>query len=70
LFDEGQDASPAMLAIFLKQKGVKVIVGDTHQQIYAWRYAVNSLAKADFTNYISLTRSAFTSTLPIWPCRY
>lgn len=51
LFDEGQDASPAMLDIFLKQKAVKVIVGDTHQQIYGWRHAVNSLEKADFTNY-------------------
>ena len=27
LFDEGQDASPAMLDIFLKQKATKVIVG-------------------------------------------
>ncbi|MEP7141360.1 MAG: UvrD-helicase domain-containing protein [Ferruginibacter sp.] len=48
LFDEGQDASPAMLDIFLKQKATKVIVGDTHQQIYGWRFAVNSLEKADF----------------------
>ncbi|MCP9750997.1 UvrD-helicase domain-containing protein [Ferruginibacter sp. HRS2-29] len=51
LFDEGQDASPAMLDIFMKQKSVKVIVGDTHQQIYGWRYAVNSLEKADFLPY-------------------
>lgn len=51
LFDEGQDASPAMLDIFLKQKAVKVIVGDTHQQIYAWRHAVNSLEKAGFKSY-------------------
>ncbi|MEI8087686.1 MAG: UvrD-helicase domain-containing protein, partial [Paludibacter sp.] len=42
LFDEGQDASAAMLDIFLKQKATKVIVGDTHQQIYGWRFAVNS----------------------------
>lgn len=48
LFDEGQDASPAMLDIFLKQKATKVIVGDTHQQIYSWRYAVNSLEKTNF----------------------
>ena len=48
LFDEGQDASAAMLDVFLKQKAVKVIVGDTHQQIYGWRYAVNSLEKTDF----------------------
>jgi len=48
LFDEGQDASAAMLSIFLNQKAVKVIVGDTHQQIYGWRHAVNSLEKTDF----------------------
>ena len=51
LFDEGQDASPAMLDIFLKQAAVKVIVGDTHQQIYSWRYAVNSLEKTIFTTF-------------------
>ena len=51
LFDEGQDASPAMLDIFLKQAAVKVIVGDTHQQIYGWRYAVNSLEKTSFTTF-------------------
>ncbi|OYU83957.1 MAG: DNA helicase [Flavobacterium sp. BFFFF2] len=54
LFDEGQDASPAMLAVFLNQKATKVIVGDTHQQIYGWRFAVNSLEKVDFkTLYLS-----------------
>jgi len=51
LFDEAQDASPAMLDVFLRQKAVKVIVGDTHQQIYGWRHAVNSLEKADFKTY-------------------
>lgn len=51
LFDEGQDASAAMLHVFLQQTAVKVIVGDTHQQIYGWRHAVNSLEKADFTTY-------------------
>lgn len=56
LFDEAQDASPAMLDVFLKQPATKVIVGDTHQQIYSWRYAVNSLQKASFAEY-SLTTS-------------
>ncbi len=51
LFDEGQDASPAMLDIFLRQRATKVIVGDTHQQIYGWRHAVNSLEKADFATF-------------------
>lgn len=56
LFDEGQDASAAMLDVFLKQDAVKVIVGDTHQQIYGWRFAVNSLEKAEFKTF-SLTNS-------------
>lgn len=51
LFDEGQDASGAMLDWFFKQAATKVIVGDAHQQIYGWRHAVNSLNKADFTPY-------------------
>ncbi|HEX2628651.1 MAG TPA: UvrD-helicase domain-containing protein [Chitinophagaceae bacterium] len=59
LFDEGQDASPAMLDVFLKQKATKVIVGDAHQQIYAWRHAVNSLAKTSFTNYTLSTSFRF-----------
>ncbi len=48
LFDEGQDASPAMLDIFKKQSCTRLIVGDTHQQIYRWRHAVNSLEQVDF----------------------
>jgi F-box protein, helicase, 18 len=56
LFDEGQDASAVMLNVFLKQKGHKIIVGDTHQQIYGWRYAVNSLQTVPFPT-LSLTGS-------------
>jgi superfamily I DNA/RNA helicase len=51
LFDEGQDASAAMLDVFLAQKATKVIVGDTHQQIYGWRHAVNSLESVSFEEY-------------------
>lgn len=51
LFDEGQDASAAMLDVFLKQDAVKIIVGDAHQQIYGWRYAINSLQQVDFPVY-------------------
>jgi F-box protein 18 (helicase) len=51
LFDEGQDASAAMLAVFFNQDSTKVIVGDRHQQIYGWRFAVNSLEKADYATY-------------------
>ncbi len=56
LFDEGQDASETMLDVFFNQDATKVIVGDTHQQIYGWRYAVNSLEKAEYKTY-HLTKS-------------
>jgi superfamily I DNA/RNA helicase len=63
LFDEAQDASPAMLDIFLKQKAVKVMVGDTHQQIYGWRYAVNSLEKARFKSFKLSTSFRFGTNI-------
>ncbi|MEQ8688666.1 MAG: 3'-5' exonuclease [Imperialibacter sp.] len=63
LFDEGQDASPAMLDVFLKQKATKVIVGDTHQQIYGWRFAVNSLEKADFNSFNLSTSFRFSQDI-------
>ncbi|GAB4093500.1 DEAD/DEAH box helicase [Flaviaesturariibacter terrae] len=51
LFDEGQDASPAMLDVFLQQPATKLIVGDAHQQIYSWRGAVNALEAVPFAAY-------------------
>ncbi|HEX8356951.1 MAG TPA: UvrD-helicase domain-containing protein [Segetibacter sp.] len=63
LFDEGQDASAAMLDIFLKQPATKVIVGDTNQQIYGWRYAVNSLEKVDFTTFQLSTSFRFGQSI-------
>jgi len=63
LFDEGQDASPAMLDIFLKQAATKVIVGDTHQQIYSWRYAVNSLEQANFPTFHLSTSFRFPQAI-------
>jgi F-box protein, helicase, 18 len=63
LFDEGQDASAAMLNVFLNQPCTKVIVGDTHQQIYGWRFAVNSLEKVDFPVYHLTTSFRFNSEI-------
>jgi|TARA_R100000479_G_scaffold51000_2_gene23956 superfamily I DNA/RNA helicase len=63
LFDEGQDASAAMLDIFMSQDATKVIVGDTHQQIYSWRYAVNSLEKAEFKTYNLSTSFRFNQDI-------
>jgi len=63
LFDEGQDASAAMLDVFFNQNATKVIVGDTHQQIYGWRFAVNSLEKAEFKTYELTTSFRFSQTI-------
>jgi F-box protein, helicase, 18 len=63
LFDEGQDASAVMLDIFFKQKATKVIVGDTHQQIYGWRFAVNSLERADFQTFNLTTSFRFSQDI-------
>ena len=63
LFDEGQDASAAMLDVFFKQKATRVIVGDTHQQIYGWRFAVNSLEKADFKTFYLSTSFRFSQDI-------
>lgn len=63
LFDEGQDASMAMLDVFFKQQATKVIVGDTHQQIYGWRYAVNSLEKAPFAHFSLNTSFRFDKSI-------
>lgn len=65
LFDEGQDASPTMLDVFLNQKSTKVIVGDIHQQIYGWRYAINSLDKVDFTDFYLTKSFRFNSEIAI-----
>lgn len=63
LFDEGQDASEAMLDVFLQQPAVKVIVGDQHQQIYGWRYAINSLEKVDYPVYQLSTSFRFSQEI-------
>jgi F-box protein 18 (helicase) len=63
LFDEGQDASAAMLDVFLKQKTTKVIVGDTNQQIYSWRFAVNSLEKVSFKTFNLSTSFRFNKDI-------
>ena len=63
LFDEGQDASMAMLDIFLNQDATKVIVGDTHQQIYGFRHAINSLEKVNFKTYELNTSFRFNQNI-------
>lgn len=62
-FDEGQDASPVMLDVFLHQRAAKVIVGDEHQQIYGWRYAVNALREVHFPRKYLSTSYRFDASI-------
>jgi superfamily I DNA/RNA helicase len=43
LFDEAQDADPVMLSVIQAQTCQKIYVGDSYQQIYSWRGAVNAM---------------------------
>ncbi|MDD5675722.1 MAG: UvrD-helicase domain-containing protein [Chitinivibrionales bacterium] len=61
LFDEGQDASPVMLDVFLNQDATKLIVGDIHQQIYGWRHATNALKQIDFPPFPLTTSFRFNN---------
>jgi len=57
LLDEAQDTNDVVLDIFLKTKGIKVLVGDTHQAIYGFRGANDAMSKikADHSFYLSTT---------------
>lgn len=41
LLDEAQDSNPVTLKLFQLFNGRKIMVGDPHQQIYAWRGSIN-----------------------------
>ncbi len=43
LLDEAQDTAPVMLDVLRQQKCQVILVGDSAQQIYEWRGAVNAL---------------------------
>lgn len=51
LVDEAQDISDVMIAIVENQTCRKIYVGDSHQQIYSFRYATNALNKIDLPAY-------------------
>lgn len=58
MFDEAQDASPVMLSAVQQQTDAQVVwVGDSQQQIYEWRGAVNALGHVDAQHRTFLTQS-------------
>lgn len=57
LFDEAQDASPVIIAALAAQDAQMIWVGDSCQQIYEWRGAVNALAQVPVDERTFLTQS-------------
>jgi len=51
LIDEAQDLSGVMLEVLNMQQASRIFVGDTFQQIYAFRYAINALDQIDCIAY-------------------
>ncbi len=57
LVDEGQDLSPIMLDALKHCRKRIIIVGDTHQQIYSFRYAIDAMKRFPFDDERDLTMS-------------
>lgn len=57
LVDEGQDLSPVMLDALAQCRKRVVIVGDSHQQIYSFRYAIDAMKRLPFDDERDLTLS-------------
>ncbi|CAF1346996.1 unnamed protein product [Didymodactylos carnosus] len=55
--DEAQDLTPAVIDIINNQGVSKILVGDRHQQIYAFRGAVDAMSKMESIVTFYLTKS-------------
>ena len=51
LVDEAQDISDVMIGIVEAQNCKRIYIGDSFQQIYSFRYAINALNKIDLPQY-------------------
>lgn len=57
LFDEAQDADPAIADVVCRQDGQLVCVGDSAQAIFSWRGAVDFLERVEADHRVALTQS-------------
>jgi hypothetical protein len=57
LFDEAQDADPAIAHVVEAQRRQVIMVGDASQAIYGWRGAVDALSRFTASHRLSLTQS-------------
>ena len=55
--DEGQDSNGVIVDLVRKQNSQQIVVGDSAQQIYAWRGAVDALATWPAKHRLQLTQS-------------
>lgn len=55
--DEAQDSNALTLDLVLRQRCRRILVGDSHQSIYAYRGAVNALSKIEGAKRLYLTHS-------------
>jgi len=55
LVDEGQDLSPITLDALEHCRKRIIVVGDTHQQIYSSRYAIDAMKRFPFDDERDLT---------------
>lgn len=57
LLDEAQDSSGVVVGLLARQAAQVIYVGDRHQQIYAWRGAVNAMDRVRTRHRTNLTQS-------------
>jgi superfamily I DNA/RNA helicase len=57
LFDEAQDADPAISHVVENQPSQVIMVGDASQAIYGWRGAVDALSNFEAPHRLTLTQS-------------
>ena len=57
LLDEAQDTNPVVLKVLEAQKSQLVFIGDTYQQIYGWRGAVNAMNAMPISDKCDLSQS-------------
>jgi hypothetical protein len=57
LFDEAQDADPAIADVVTRQASQLIAVGDSAQAIYGWRGATDFLDQVEAEHHVALTQS-------------
>lgn len=66
LLDEAQDANDCVIDIIMQQyRAKKVFIGDTFQQIYGWRGAVNALEKVKNEALVLYLTKSFRCSMQI-----